>query len=170
MFSLCDGIMDRFGDHALVCPCGGDRTKGYNHLRNHVYHFAASSGLNPELEKPGLLEPRPYLGAVPENGIVAADPQARRPADVYIPRWRRGTPMALDFAVTSGMRDIPSSIRDASSAATSYEDYKRTYLNTEAACSAEGFAFTPVVCEAVGGGWGPAANKIFAKVAKEESI
>ena len=78
--------------------------------------------------------------------------------------------MALDFAVTSGMRDIPSSIRDASSAATRYEDYKRTYLNTEAACSAEGFAFTPVVCEAVGGGWGPAANKIFSELAKEKSI
>ena len=78
--------------------------------------------------------------------------------------------MALDFAVTSGMRDIPSSIRDASSAATSYEDYKHTYLNTEAACSAEGFAFTPVVCEAVGGGWGPAANKIVSELAKEKSI
>ena len=78
--------------------------------------------------------------------------------------------MALDFAVTSGMRDIPALIRDASSAATSYEDFKRTHLNTEASCSAEGFGFTPVVCEAVGGGWGPAANKIFCELAKEKSI
>ena len=55
---LCDGIQDKYGDHALVCPCGGDRTKRHNLLRNQVYHFAASAGLNPELEKPGLLRTR----------------------------------------------------------------------------------------------------------------
>ena len=25
--SLCDGVMDRFADHALVCCCGGDCTR-----------------------------------------------------------------------------------------------------------------------------------------------
>ena len=162
--------MDRFGDHALVCPCGGDRTKRHNHIRNHTFHFAASSGLNPELEKPGLLQPRPLLGSIPENGIVPPDPGARRPADVYLPRWRRGTPMALDFAVTSGMRDISASIRDAASATQRYEDFKRAHLDTEAACSSEGFGFTPMVIEAVGGGWGPAAEKILSELAKENSI
>ena len=33
---LCDGVLDRFGDHCLVCPCGGDRTKRHNLLRNSV--------------------------------------------------------------------------------------------------------------------------------------
>ena len=117
---LCNGVMDKNGDHALTCACGGDRTKRHNQLRNCVYHHAASSGLHPELERPGLLQPRPYQGTTPENGVVPSDPQARRPADVNIPRWRRGTPMALDFAVTSGLRNVSASIQDRTSPVTSY--------------------------------------------------
>ena len=78
--------------------------------------------------------------------------------------------MALDFAVTSGMRDISASIRDAASATQRYEDFKRAHLDTEAACTSGGFGFTPMVVEAVGGGWGPAAEKILSELAKEKSI
>eukprot|EP00973_Karenia_brevis_P024501 3379831-Karenia_brevis.AAC.1 len=72
-------------------------------LRNHVYHWSLSAGLNPELEKAGLLPPRPLQGSAPENGVPQG-PGARRPADVFLPRWRAGPPAALDFAVTSGLR------------------------------------------------------------------
>ena len=90
----------------------------------------------------------------PENGTTSSDPQTRWPADVYIARWRRGTPIALDFAVTSGMRDVPGSIQDASSVVTSYEDFKRTYQDTERACVSEGVsagvsAGVSVVCVCV---------------------
>ena len=37
------------------------------------------------------------------GGAAPGDPTARRPADVYIPRWRQGLPLAMDFAVTSGL-------------------------------------------------------------------
>ncbi len=167
---LCDGILDKFGDHSLVCPCGGDRTKRHNLLRNHSYHFAASAGLNPELEKPGLLQPRPFVGPSPENGVRCADPAARRPGDIYLPRWRRGTPLALDFAVTSGMRNVAAVLPDASTVLTSYEDFKRSHLNTAFSCSAEGFFFAPVVVEARGGAWGPAAVKVFSELAKAKSM
>ena len=50
----CDDIMDIYGDHALVCPCGGDRTKRHNLLRNRAAHFCSSFALRPEVEKPGL--------------------------------------------------------------------------------------------------------------------
>ena len=30
----CDGVLDCFGDHALVCRCGGDRARRHNLLRN----------------------------------------------------------------------------------------------------------------------------------------
>ena len=51
----CDGVLDRCGDHALVC-CGGDhRVRRHNLLRNLVYHAASATNLNHELEKPGLL-------------------------------------------------------------------------------------------------------------------
>ena len=158
---LCDGVLDRYGDHCAVCPCGGDRTRRHNMLRNHTFHYARSAGLNPELEKPGLLQPRPSLGSTPEDGSRPSNPEARRPADVFLPRWRRGTPTALDFAVTSGMRNVRACIQDALSAVTSYEDFKRGHLGTERLCSDEGFAFCPMVVEAIGGAWGPAAAKVF---------
>ena len=78
--------------------------------------------------------------------------------------------MALDFAVTSGMRDIRASAQDASASVTAYEDFKRTHLDTETLCTAEGFGFTPMVVEARGGAWGAAASKIFSELAKTKSI
>jgi hypothetical protein len=47
-----------------------------------------------------------------------------------------------------------------------YEDYKRTYKNTGAACEAQGFAFVPMVVESSGGAWSPSARKLLDLVAK----
>jgi len=76
----------------------------------------------------------------------------------------------LDFAVTSGLRDIPAATRDASAATTSYEDFKRNHLSTQRLCQDDGFAFAPVVAEACGGAWGPTARKIFHELAKTKSV
>ena len=169
---LCDGVVDVYGDHCLVCSGGGDRTKRHNLLRNNVFHFCRGAGFAPELEKPGLLHPRPMQGALPEDGIKRENPEARRPADVYLPRWRQGTAVAFDFAVTSGLRhsNLAASLIDGSAAAKSYEDYKEGYQDARAMCIAEGFGFIPMVIEAVGGGWGPAATKVLYELAKAKSL
>ena len=169
---LCDEVMDRFGDHCLTCSCGGDRTKRHNLLRNEVFHLCNSAGLNPELERQGLLQPRPLSGASQESGADRDRNALRRPADVWIPRWGRGLPAALDLAVTSGLkRDIVSrSAVDGSVAVISYEDDKRSYLDTEATCQENGFSFIPLVCEADGGGWGPAAHVVWSELAKRKSL
>ena len=145
--------------HCLVCPNGGDRTKRHNHLRNRVFLFSASAGLNPELEKSGLLQPRPQTGGASANGAAPHNASTRRPADVYVPRWRRGLPLAMDFAVTYGIRQdaTQASIQDPSTAVTAYEDHKRNHLNTARLCSEVGLLFYPMVVEANGGAWGPAA-------------
>ena len=65
--TLCDEVVDRFGDHCLVCSVGGDRTKRHNLIRNEVYHQCCSAGLNPELECPGLLRPRLLFGSTHES-------------------------------------------------------------------------------------------------------
>ena len=168
----CDEIVDKFGDHCLTCACGGDRTKRHNLLRNEVFHLCNSSGLSPELERPGLLQQRPLIGSAYENG-VGRDPNAdRRPADVYLPRWRRGAAAALDLAVTSGLRSdlVTKSAEDGSSAVKAYEDRKRSYLNTEAICQEEGISFIPIICEADGGGWGPTAHRVWSVLAKNKSV
>ncbi|CAL4060143.1 unnamed protein product, partial [Meganyctiphanes norvegica] len=161
----------RFGDHCLTCSVGGDRTKRHNLIRNKVYHFSQSAGLNPELERTGLLQPRPILGSVQESGAERDNNAERRPADVYIPRWRRGTPAAFDLAVTSGLRRgmVKESTKDGTLAVKSYETKKRTYLDTETLCQDEGIQFIPLICEANGGGWGPAAQVVWRELAKYKS-
>ena len=147
---FCGEVVDKFGDHCLTCSCGGDRTKRHKLIRYEVFHFCQSARLNPELERPGLLQPRPLAGSLQESGSERAPNADRRPADVYLPRWRRGTPAALDLAVTSGLRRdlVERSAEDGSIAVKLYEDYKRTYLDTEAACQEEGIMFIPLICEA----------------------
>ena len=55
---LCDEVMDKYADHALICACGGDRAKRHNLCRNDSAHRCAAAGLAPEVEKEGLLEAR----------------------------------------------------------------------------------------------------------------
>ena len=158
---LCDAVLDKFGFHALVCTCGGDKVLTHNAARNHLGRYCSTAGLGSELERPGLLPPRPDW---------PSDTGLRRPADVYIPMWSFGTPVALDLAITSPQRQ--SSIRTASlqagSAARWYEDFKRNYQDTEAQCLAHGVAFLPLVAES-SGGWGSSAMKCFRRLAKMTS-
>ena len=123
-----------------------------------------------ELERPGLLQP-----SVPGEGPPGTeangdglDVSGRRPADVYAPRWRNGVPVALDFAVTSGMRAdlLAASATAPQTAVERYEEQKRQFLDTAQACSAAGVTFIPMVVEAHGGGWGQAARRAFATLAK----
>ena len=64
---MCGQCMDSFADHALVCPCKGDRTIRHNCLRDITYSEAKNAALRAEKEKPGLLPPRPK-----EDGLAAS--------------------------------------------------------------------------------------------------
>jgi len=147
----CDGIMDTFADHALSCCGGGDRTRRHNLIRNEAYYSAAAAGCFPELERPGLLPPRPLQGARYEDGARPEEsderPEARRPADVYVPRWRAGPPAAWDFAVTSGLRDdaLLISTTDKEAALTRYEDFKQSFKSTSSLCQESGITFIPMI-------------------------
>lgn len=163
---LCDRVLDKYGDHCLTCDSGGDRTRRHNLLRNLVYQACETALLAPELEKPGLLPARPS----DEAGATchADDNSARRPADVYLPRWKGGPPAALDFAVTSGMRmdALQESSLDREAPCRRYEDHKKSYKNTAILCEHQGFKFLPMVAEANGGGWGHQARIVFSEIAK----
>ena len=47
---VCGEVMDRWGDHALTCSCGGDRTVRHNAIRNIFHEEATEAGLRPERE------------------------------------------------------------------------------------------------------------------------
>ena len=170
--TYCDDVVDRFGDNCLTCSMGGDRTKRHNLLRNEAFFMCNSSGLNPELERPGLLQSSPLAGTNQETGSVRNLNDNRRPADVYLPKWRRGAPAALDFAVTSGLRSdmVSRSAADGTASTQAYEVFKKTHLNTEELCRNEGITFIPMVCEADGGGWGAEAHKVWSELAKYKAL
>ena len=168
----CDRILDGYGDHALVCCGGGDRTRRHNLLRNVVYHAAEAANLRPELEKPGLLPQRPLSGSTYDSGSRVREedssPGSRRPADVYIPRWRLGPPAAWDFAVTSGLR--MDAVTNPCGVTSRYEDFKCSHKDTRAECLAQGISFIPMVVEAVGGGWGKMARCVWSELAKTSAL
>ena len=156
---FCDTVCDIYMDHALCCSGGGDRTKRHNLVRNQGYRTSARAGLCPELEKPGLLQPRPLLGSRCEEGTDMPhldNASQRRPADVFLPRWCSGGPAALDFAITSGLQigALAATAADGTSPTTDYQSKKRNHLDTENQCREAGLTFIPMVAEGVGGGWG----------------
>ena len=101
------------------------------------------------------------------------DPQARRPADVYVPRWRRGAPACLDLAITSGLQTqyLRGVVADGADFVTlKYEDHKESFLDTRRACEDDGMSFLPLIIEAVGGGWGSIARRVWSQLAKSMAL
>ena len=100
-----------------------------------------------------------------------ANASGRRPADIWMPRWGDGGPVAFDFAVTSGLRadELQHSATDPSHCVTEYERFKCDYLSTEQQCQQQGLQFMPMVVESHGGSWGPAAKEAFKAIARENA-
>ena len=157
--------MDSYGDHALVCPCNGDRTIRHNCIRDIAWEEAKAAGMHAEREKHGLLPARPE-----EDGIrpVAGD---RRPADVWLPQGPERRAAALDFAVTSGLRgDLWRTVpEDPNRVFVQYEEFKKTYKDTAQQCTTVGFTFCPMVLEAHGGAWAPSARRVWDSIARRAS-
>ena len=101
-----------------------------------------------------------------------AQPQLRRPADVFIPRWRSGPPAAWDFAVTGGLRVdmLRDAVQGSDNVCTRYEDFKCEHEDTQTQCLAQGITFIPMVMEAVGGGWGKQARSVWSELAKSSAL
>ena len=157
--------MDVWGDHALTCACGGERTVRHNGVRNVFYEEALEGGLRPEREKAGLLPARPAEDNLPQvQGL-------RRPADVWVPRNANGKGEAFDFAVSCGLQSnlFHPSAETPGLVFQRYEEFKRTYKDTAQLCEARGFVFTPMVLEAHGGGWSPLMRAAVDWIAKRQA-
>ena len=151
---FCDGVADRFRDHARICPCGGDRCTT-SVLRTLLAERAAAAGLSPEIEKPDLLPARPAeLGACEAGAAASSSSNGRRPADVFVPNWGLHGPAVFDLAVTSGLRcgASASSAADGSHACAAYEKRKRAHLDTATLCQQQGLQFVPLIAESSCGG------------------
>ena len=135
--------MDQWGDHALVCGCGGDRVTRHNLVRD-VVHSAANDkeSLGAVLEKPRLVLPHD-----PSDDDRPLDPSSpcRRPADVWVPRGASGGQEAWDFSITNALRLGPALPDPAafSGVFSSVESRKRAFLNTASQCAQAGISFYP---------------------------
>ncbi len=172
--ALCGSPADIYGDHAVACPCAGDRTRRHHRVRDCLAHIAASAGHAPSVEPIGLLPPRPHTAGGAEDGSAPRRDSAgelRRPADVYLAHWWGGRAAAFDVALTSGLlpRSVAASAADASVPLSQYDAYKRRHLGTEAACRDAGITFVPFVMDA-DGGYGAGALAVLAKLADDAVV
>ncbi len=121
----CGAALDVFMDHALVCPCGGDRTLRHNALRNAVCAEARSAGLGVEMGKAGLLPPRPddegsrgtaaEADVRPTFGSRVGAPRVRRrltivSAAVFASTWLQRQDMTKRLSA-GGMRNSKGAIK-----------------------------------------------------------
>ncbi len=153
--------MDSWGDHALVCPCKGDMTRGSNIFRDLIAHEAAKGGLNPEKEKMGLLPPRPEGDGVGSGDHQQDDKgESRRPANVRLPRGAGssgGKPEAFDFAVTSGLRRdrLTRTLHNVEVICKDYVQVKKNYKDTDKTGDGRRHALHPRNLQSARGWVGP---------------
>ena len=154
----CGQIMDAYGDHAVACMAGGDRTRRHNRIRNALYEDLVLTRQEIRKEVKGLLPLRPKKErdnqddgyderedeTVNVEGVDSpSDAQARRPADVFSKDFNRKGAAAFDLAVTSGLNavELEKTVSNPSTALLHYERFKRLYkpdgeqFGTEALCS-----------------------------------
>jgi len=157
----CDGVLDVKCHHARMCTGGADRTLRHHAVRNCAGCIFHAAGLNPVLERPGLL---------PASPDDAAPTSRRRPADVYLPTWTNGAPAALDFAVTSPQRQeaMASVGAGGPGGLELYEAFKRDHLDTASCCARQGLTFVPMVVEPTGA-WGSTALSTLSALAKRSA-
>ena len=128
---------------------------------------STQSSRSPACYPRGRFSAQPQSTAAPSARI--SQTAARQMSTSPGPRWRSGPPAALDFAVTSGLRldALADAVHDRDKILTKYEDFKCSYKDTKTLCNSQGISFIPMVMEAVGGGWGKEARRLWSELAKK---
>ena len=76
-------LLDTFGDPSIVCSASGDRIWRHNAVRDQVFHTCKAAHLSPQIES--------RVNFTSQH----------RPADVLLPNWSCGRPLAIDVTITS---------------------------------------------------------------------
>ena len=132
---ICHGVADAFGDHQVGCQGNRDHIHmaiDTTPFRNAFFSAAQSAALAPpRKEFPSLIP--------------------GRPADVYLPNWKRGQPAALDLTMISFLQQQTLSGAAISPGhALRVEETRKMNANADS-CHAVGVFFVPSVVEALGG-------------------
>ena len=131
---VCQVTTDGFGDHQVSCRGNGDMIHRHDSLRDALFAAARSASLAPRKEVPALIP-----GA------------SSRPADVYLPCWKRGRPAALDVSVILPLQSL--TIRGAATTQGHALDVGegRKRASHSSSCHSAGISFVPLLVETLGG-------------------
>ena len=140
--SVCasEGLADPFGDHHVGCGGNGDRIHRHDSIRDVLFSASQSAALAPRKELPS---------SIPGS--------SSRPADIYLPNWDRGRPVALDVTVISTLQSLTLSGAAHSQGHALQIGEKRKMAAHKDSCHAVGVSFTPMVIESLGG-WSEIAS------------
>jgi hypothetical protein len=145
----CGSTNDREGYHALTCRCWGGRIYRHHALANVLVKYMQCAHHNPRRE-------------------VEFD--GKRPADVYLPHWHLGKPLAIDLAVTHPLqRNALQRAGDCAPGSWASE-YAREHKEKQAAPLAQhGVDFAPLVVETFGS-WDPAGYSLLHECASQYAV
>jgi len=149
--AICKQDVDDLGYHALVCKKSGGIVHRHNSLCKEFAAFCTGAYLCPSRE--------------------VSFGQGTRPADVFIPSWDVGQPLATDFAVTHSLQPsycssavMADSEWGAGSAAAAYARTHKVRGAEE--CARNGVLFRPMVVE-VFGSWDPSALTLLHAISRQ---
>jgi hypothetical protein len=146
----CGSPNDVDGYHALTCRCWGGRIYRHHALANVLATYMQSAHHNPQREK----------------GFDGAS----RPADVLIPHWELGQPLAIDLAVTHPLQPNNTQKAGDRTSGSWASDYARAFKDQQAApLAAHGVAFAPLVVETYGS-WDPAGYALLHQCAAKYAM
>ena len=128
--SICQGAADPYGDHHVGCGGNGDWIFQHDSIRNALFSVAQSAALVPRKEAPSL---------IPSS--------SSRPADIYLPIWKRGQPVALDVTVISTMQQLTQASAASTPGYALHEGEERKMAAHVEACRSVGVHFVPIVAE-----------------------
>ena len=145
---ICLGAADAFGDHQVGCGGNGDRIHRHDSIRDALLSAAQSAALAPRKEVPSL---------IPGS--------SSRPADVYLPNWRRGQPAALDVTVISTLQQQTLSGAATTPGHALLVGEQRKMAAHAESCHRAGVLFVPMVVETLGG-WNEEAVSTIASIGR----
>ena len=121
---MCQSPADLYGDHHVGCGGNGDRIHQHNSPRDALYSVAQSAALAPREEVPAL---------IPET--------SSRPANVFLPIWKRGQQDALDVTVISTLQNLTVAAAASTQGHTLSVARERKMALHSVACHSVGVSF-----------------------------
>eukprot|EP00731_Ephydatia_muelleri_P014797 Em0008g517a len=147
--TLCPGVLDHLGHHAVTCKYGGDVVSRHNKIRDILVETCR----------------RAHIGVQVEVGNnLTHDHNKTRPADILLSNWFLGKPAALDVSITSPLN--PLTLLEAGVLAKSAAQVTeaRKHQANDPKCSELGWVCVPMVAESYGA-WGDETSSIISSIA-----